>query len=260
MKIPKIMIPDYEWHEYTVGSTYTIRLQILLESGWDIGLQDYEIFDEDYRNIINQKIINHYYFKEIGVETPAQFKFRLNEAMDLIMPYYNQKYAAGLLEYDPLTNFKWREKYDRTRDDITKRNDTAESSATNNTKRDTTGTQNETDHADNLLIDRDTPETNITRQDLNNGIYASQVNTNDSNATSDQRSTQNVNEDNTGNAESKLDTNINLNTTEDYIRDLYGYRGITPTQIFNEIYNSIYNTDMELVTDKRISSLFMGIF
>lgn len=81
---------------------YTTQLRDLVENGYDLGLKDYPIFNEAYREILNKKIIDHYYMREIGAETPALFVFYLNRKMQEIMPYYNKLYESELKEYDPL--------------------------------------------------------------------------------------------------------------------------------------------------------------
>lgn len=85
-------------------SKYTTELRYLIENDFDIGLKNYPIFDENYRELLNQKIINHYYFREIGMETAELFKRYLNATMNEIMPYYNQLYKSELLEFNPFYN------------------------------------------------------------------------------------------------------------------------------------------------------------
>ena len=85
-------------------SKYTTELRYLIENDFDIGLKNYPIFDENYRKLLNQKIINHYYFREIGMETAELFKRYLNTTMNEIMPYYNQLYKSELLEFNPFYN------------------------------------------------------------------------------------------------------------------------------------------------------------
>lgn len=85
-------------------SKYTTELRYLIENDFDIGLKNYPIFDENYRELLNQKIINHYYFREIGMETAELFKRYLNTTMSEIMPYYNQLYKSELLEFNPFYN------------------------------------------------------------------------------------------------------------------------------------------------------------
>lgn len=59
-----------------------------------IGLDKYPIFDEEYRYPLNDKIIDHFYFREIGFETAAQFAWYLRRTMNEIMPKYNMLYEA----------------------------------------------------------------------------------------------------------------------------------------------------------------------
>ena len=87
-----------------------------MEQGYNLELNKYPIFDENYREVLNKKIIDEYYFREIGVETPARFKHHLNHTMDMIMPYYNQLYESELLEIDPLLSFRETEELERKTD------------------------------------------------------------------------------------------------------------------------------------------------
>jgi len=48
--------------------------------------------DADYTKALLKKIFTHYYFREIGAETPAMFRFYLNSKLREIMPYYNKLY------------------------------------------------------------------------------------------------------------------------------------------------------------------------
>ena len=59
-------------------SKYTTELRYLIQSGFDLGLRNYPIFDENYRSKLNEKILNHYYMREIGFETAGLFKRYLN--------------------------------------------------------------------------------------------------------------------------------------------------------------------------------------
>lgn len=63
---------------------------------------DFPIFDEDYRTVIETKIIKHYYTREISEETVGLWKLRLNTKMNEIMPYYNQLCKAWSVDFNPL--------------------------------------------------------------------------------------------------------------------------------------------------------------
>lgn len=75
-----------------------------------LGLDSYPVFDESYRQVINDKIIRHYYFREIGAETAARFRWNVNEAMRLIMPYYNKLLESTVIDVSHLLG----ENYDET--------------------------------------------------------------------------------------------------------------------------------------------------
>lgn len=80
---------------------YTIELGTLLQHGFHLALDDYPIFNPAYRNVLNNKIIEHFYFREIGLETPDRFNFFLRRTMNEIMPYYNKLYNSELSNFDP---------------------------------------------------------------------------------------------------------------------------------------------------------------
>ena len=84
-------------------ANYTIELRDLVEKyHFQLALNDYPIFDENYRPLLNRKIIEHFYFREIGMETPDRFNFYLRRKLNEIMPYYNKLYQSELLQFDPL--------------------------------------------------------------------------------------------------------------------------------------------------------------
>lgn len=95
-------------------SNYTIMLRHIIENGVkDIGLNDYPIYDESHREELNQKIINHFFFREIGFETFGVFKFKLRAKMHEIMPYYNELYKTLDIDYDMLSTHDLTETMER---------------------------------------------------------------------------------------------------------------------------------------------------
>lgn len=87
---------------YVVEQTLDDNKAAHVEANWPlaykiIGLDDYPIFDELHRETLNNKIIRHYYTREIGAETVGRFRLFVRDAMHLIMPYYNQLYTSELI-------------------------------------------------------------------------------------------------------------------------------------------------------------------
>lgn len=62
----------------------------------------YPLFNEAYRDTLGEKILYHFYTREIGFETAFLFLQKINEKMNLIMPYYNKLYESELLKFNPL--------------------------------------------------------------------------------------------------------------------------------------------------------------
>lgn len=57
-------------------------------------LAKYPLFDEDHREVLNQKIRDEYWNQEIGQETVSMFKLTLKRELNKIMPLYNQYYES----------------------------------------------------------------------------------------------------------------------------------------------------------------------
>ena len=69
----------------------------------------YPIFDEEYRSVLETKILKHFYFKEIGFETYGMWHTYLNSTMNEIMPFYNQLYESEKLKFNPFEDTSYTE-------------------------------------------------------------------------------------------------------------------------------------------------------
>ena len=81
---------------------------------------DFPIFDESYRNVLETKILKHYYTREIGLETVGLWKLKLDTKLNEIMPFYNQLYKSELIEFNPMYDV------DLTRDHTLNRSEQSE--------------------------------------------------------------------------------------------------------------------------------------
>lgn len=86
--------------EESVG--YSKVEEVITKSAPKIFDFDFPIFDENYRLVLERKILKHYYTQEIGEETVGLWKLRLNTRLNEIMPFYNKMYESELLEFNPL--------------------------------------------------------------------------------------------------------------------------------------------------------------
>lgn len=139
---------------------YTVELKKLIDSGFDIGLTDYPIFDESYRAVLNKRIINHFAYREIGFETPAMFRFYLNSTLDEIMPIYNKMYLAQ----SELTGLSG---VDMT-ETLTGTTASQNSSSSENTAENT-------QTADELNVSSNTPAGLLSVDDIKSNVYAAEA-------------------------------------------------------------------------------------
>lgn len=261
----------------SVNASFTVVLGQLVDNGFELGLNDYPIWDEEYRNVLNDKIIKHFWFREIGFETPGMFKFYLNRTMNEIMPYYNKLYATTIYEYNPIHNADYVEEYDISR---TNRNESengtsvtgsGSDTSNGNTHSETTNhSESETNtNATDKIVEIDTPQgtVNLSGMTVNSEVVASKVKLNDNSATSSGSADDTQSNDTTVENTSSFSNASNSNSTgvmsgestESYLRKLKGNYGVKTSQsMIQEERDLIINIDMKIISE--LDSLFMQLW
>ena len=97
---------------------YTMELR-QLQSEFYENMQEYPIFDESYREQLNDKIYHACRFREIGYETPEIFFEELKEWLEVNMPEYNHLYKANeaALKLTPTQRTKIKEVFEMSKSD-----------------------------------------------------------------------------------------------------------------------------------------------
>ena len=179
-----------------------------------------------------KKIVDHYYVREIGFETPELFKHYAKVYMNEIMEAKLQKIYTLFLEYDPLSSVDYVEEYTR---EITGNSNTRGNSASTSQS-----------NSEGLNINNDTPQTNITKQNLNTGAYASSINQSETST--------NINDS------TNTFSNGNSNTLEKYTHSMKGDNGVIVTNeyLIREYRENIIAVDKEVINE--LNPLFMGLY
>lgn len=86
-------------HTESVG--FTSVDEILTQAAPLIFSFDFPMFDNAYRLPLERKILRHYYTREISEETYGLWKLRLEDRLNVIMPYYNKLYESAVLSFNP---------------------------------------------------------------------------------------------------------------------------------------------------------------
>lgn len=202
-------------------SKYTTELRYIIESGYDLqALKSYPIFDENYRQILNQYILNHFWLREIGSETVGEFDLFLANTMNEIMPYYNGLFKMAMSEIDPLTNYKYKEVLDKT-------------------EAGTTDSSNKMD-SNNKNVESTPADGIVHMQELEDNVYASSADFAKSNIV------------NNGNVKSKTET--------DYVKTISGYTGVSVGKLYDEYRRYVVSVVHLLMNDKDLNQCFMGVY
>ena len=206
-------------------STGYMNVNQVLENCWDkIFDFDFPIFDESYRKVLCIKILRHFYTREIGTETYGLWKLRLEDRMNVIMPYYNKLYSVWEQEFNPL--------YDT---DLTRKHILDKNEVTNSDANATTQSQ-----GTNKDLYSDTPQGSL--QNVENETYL----TNARKVIDDTNST------------AKNTFNQQVNSTDNYIEQLTGIQSGGYSKALNDFKNALINIDDMVIGE--LNNLFMLIW
>lgn len=233
----------------------------------------YPVYDEAYRSVLETKILKHFFFREIGMETPGQFKFYLNEVLNVEMPVINRFYESAVMKFNPLYNVDYTREHKGTIDHSRTGNESAYLSQDETA--DHTGNRQETaqanGHATNISIDNvqqrysDTPQAQLNLVEQDKYLTSYQINTRNATDTNDSQSTTTSNGSDIA-KDTRKSTGSNIvnrnetgNTTDNYIETVKGNQGgASFSKMIMEFRQSLLNVD-KLVFDV-LTPLFMGIF
>ena len=219
-------------------SKYTVELREVVETFSREEVEgyftDYELSDyltEEEIAVINErgtwskeklarKIVDHYYMREIGVETVGLFIQKAKVAMQEIMEEKLPLIYSAAIKYDPLVNVDYTEDYD--------------ASSSNNQSGKSKGTSS------GLNVNSDTPQGQITKSAILAGNYASSTGANE--------------------AESSSEDISNSNGSQSYTKHIKGNSGISATaqKMVQQYRENIIMIDRDIIKD--LASLFMGIY
>ena len=214
------------------GHSYFSRSQV---ESW---FMDYELSDyltQDQIAVIQEagmwskeklasKIVDHYFMREIGYETPELFQHFAKIKMKEIMEYELPVIYSNALKYDPLESVLF---------DITE---------TRQIHGEGTSESNSTSNGSGVSISSDTPQGRTSKEEILSGKYASQAN---------------ASETNTG-VQGSTDTSSD--TTEEWYHHEQGNKGVLDSyqRMLIDYRKSLVAVDREII--EQLNELFMGIY
>ena len=200
--------------------------------------KDYELSDyltQEQIDVINnagiwnkdklaRKIVNHYYVRESGLETPGLFKHYAKVNMDELMEEYLPLIYSASIQYDPLVNVDYTETFNRTADNTGSSNSTS------------------TNSSSGLVVGSNTPQGRISKTSILQGDYASSTSANENEA--------NIHDN----------TTTQGNTNEEYSKRVKGNSGVSATaqKMILQYRENIIAIDKRII--KELNILFMGLY
>lgn len=202
--------------------------------------KEYDLFDPDYKMVIESKILYHYYMREIGAETAGLWKYYMNRTMTEIMPYYNELYKSALLDFDPLNDVDYTREGDRAGTE-----DSTLTTSTSETEQGTHETETENvSFGDNKDRYSDTPQNGLSAVDQ--GQYL----------TTYRNITENRTDSGIGSATDTVTTSGNsrgvndVDTTEKWLERIRGKMGATSySKLLSEYRDTLLNIDEMVIKE-----------
>lgn len=195
---------------------------------------DYELSDyltPEEVNVINergtwdkeklaQRIIDHYYTREIGTDAIGQFILFTKDKMHEVMDTYAQLIYSAAIKFDPLVNVDYTESYEGSSDSNSQSNSTSNGSG--------------------LTVNSDTPQGQINKNDILNGKYASSTGANET--------------------ENQVSDNSTNRGSQEYSKRVKGNSGVSATAqaLVQQYRDYIRALNTEIIYE--LEPLFMGLY
>ena len=274
-----------------IKAKYTVVLKTLLDSPEvkpliDKALSKYPLYESKIkrefipayiptREQLNQKILNHYKYHEIGLPTVGQFLDELEIVMDEIMPEYNLLYYSADLDYDPLTTVDWEHTTEETENKEMEGSTGTEEAGTSKDTTATTGTATDSTTTTSTVtshtkqVQTNTPQSQIgtPAESIDSIDYADSVNWGKDSSSSNGSSTSNGNTsanstvDGETSRNSTTETEGTENRTTSRVERFKGDTGVTSSaMLIKQFRQTILNIDKQIIENQRIRELFMLVY
>jgi len=222
------------------------------------------------RSWLNQRLLNHYKYREIGFETVGRFLDELKITMYDIMPYYNELFESVDIMKDlpnPFDNVDVIEEYTEKRTDSTTSSSESETKGSGHSKttaEDETNTSASVNH-NNKNVHTTTPSdtVSIPAKNIDNVTHADDVTWSKDNSSDEglSRGESSSETDNTSTGNSKSSAKGENESTVQHTFTKKGNQGVnTYAHDMNEYRTAIIDVVNEIITDPRIADLFMKVY
>lgn len=249
----------------------TLELRQVIEGGvniWDFEYPSY--YEGDEKKAFEQKVIDHFYLRQIGAETVGRFLHYFRRTVREIMPLYIQRYKSVDLMKDPeirpLDNYNMVETFKQTSEQeasgtATDRGTTSETSTGSGS-----GTKNNNDQGKNTAVHSETPESTLnislgapSLEKVETIGHASDTTQNLEHKVLHEETTASENTESNGeHMNNRTETSSSDNTTEHTLTRRGNIGVTTYAQLLEGYRQTFLNIDMEIIDELEIC--FLGVY
>ncbi len=252
-------------------SKYTIELRNLLNSNFVLFDFEYSFLDDENKKKLEDAFIKHFYFKEIGFETPARFKHYVNIVFTEKLPYYEMLLKTSLIEYDIKNNYDMTENLTKDTSNSINSETTTEltntESLSNSINSETTTELTNTESLSSSSIQKasDTPQSSV---NLSDNYYSNiEESNNSNNSTSNNNSTSSTSNNNSTSSTSNNNSTSSTSNTgtgkESYILTRKGNIGVMTASDLIEKHIELQQKLTNIINqflENECNDLFMKIY
>lgn len=281
-----------------MSAKYTVELRELMKNEevkplLELALSTYPLYQGNKlidliptRSELNEKLLNHYKYREIAFETVGRFLDELEITMNEIMPLYNERFKTIETMADlpnPFDNVDVIEEYTEERSGQNEKettgsasssseNDTSDTGHSETTASDESNTTATVNH-NNKTVHTTTPSdtVSIPAESIDSVTHADEVtwnkDINSDTGTSQGSSSGETDSTNTGHSESTATAENEVNESGSHSENVHhtftkkGNYGVnTYAHDMNEFRTSLIDVVYEIITDIRVSDLFMKVY
>lgn len=213
---------------------------------------DFPIFDEEYRPILEKKIIRHFYTREIGDETVGLFKLHLSAKMNDIMDYYNQLYRSALIEFNPITDTS----YTRSGSESASQSMSNSESESTYSSLSTSESESASEMNSQSMWDmyQETPQNGLAGVESLEYLTNATLDKNHGNSSRSGNSTV----DSTGHGSLNRRSNGTKDDIKSYLEKYEGYRSNNPSKLLNDYRETFLNIDLMIIGE--LEKLFFQLW
>lgn len=237
----------------------TLELREMVNSGvniWDFDYPSY--YKGEEKKAFEQKVIDHFYFRQIGMETPGRWLHYFRTRVREIMPYYLQMYwSAELMANveDPFEAYNLKEEYTRTHSNKGGTTGTSSTESDGESEKTMTGDHTKESEAHDVRKHSDTPQGSIS----NIETYMTDGTLDDLNTSETVNDSETATEKSSATASATSETTSEDEGTETYTLTRRGNIGVQPLgKEVQALRESFINIDMMIIHE--LNDLFLKVY